>query len=309
MTLPTAADDAGWHALLADESALAAGVTALLARHGLAGEPRRRYGSGSLPVYAAGDRHVLKLFPPTEQEHAVVEARVLAAVQDALPIPTPRLVAAGTHDGWPYVLMSQLRGQRLVDAWPALSPFERDRSADTLGESICALHALDTMPLLGLPPQWDGFIAAQRASAVERQSKRRLDPFWLERIPPFLDCWMPPPTQARVLLHTEIMREHLMVDDARLTGLFDFEPAMVGAAEYEFASVGLFVACGDGRVLRRLLLACGYAPQALDASMQCRFMAWALLHRYSNLRWYLERLPARGAATLEQLAERWWPLH
>ena len=37
-------------------------------------------------------------------------------------------------------------------------------------------------------------------------------------------------------------------------------------------------------------------------------MAHALLHRYSNLRWYLERLPAPGATTLEQLADRWWPL-
>jgi hypothetical protein len=33
------------------------------------------------------------------------------------------------------------------------------------------------------------------------------------------------------------------------------------------------------------------------------------LHRYSNLRWYLVRLPAGDATTLEQLAVRWWPLH
>jgi len=37
-------------------------------------------------------------------------------------------------------------------------------------------------------------------------------------------------------------------------------------------------------------------------------VAWALLHRYSNLPWYLQRLPTQGAATLEQLAARWWPL-
>ena len=100
-----------------------------------------------------------------------------------------------------------------------------------------------------------------------------------------------------------------MVDQARLCGLFDFEPAMLGAAEYEFASVGLFVACGDARALRRVLLAYGYPPHALDEALQCRFMAYALLHRYSNLRWYLERLPAGDAQTLEQLATRWWPLH
>ena len=84
---------------------------------------------------------------------------------------------------------------------------------------------------------------------------------------------------------------------------------MIGAPEYEFASVGLFVACGDARTLRRVLLAYGYAPHALDETLQRRFMAYALLHRYSNLRWYLERLPAGDATTLEQLASRWWSLH
>jgi hygromycin-B 7''-O-kinase len=312
-TLPRAQDVAGWNALLDDERALAAGVSALLARHGLADAPRRRYDSGSLPVYAVGEQHVLKLFPPHEHEHASVEARVLATVQGRLPIPTPVLHAADRHDGWPYLLMSQLRGRRLVDAWPALPEADRDRLADTLGQALAALHAVDTAPLADLPPQWDTFVAEQLASAAQRQSKRGLDPYWVERVPEFLQRWAPAPAPRHVLLHTEVMREHLMLDDAapapRLTGLFDFEPAMLGAPEYEFASVGLFVACGDGRTLRRVLLAYGYAPQALDQALQCRFMAWALLHRYSNLRWYLQRIPAAGATTLEALAERWWPLH
>jgi hygromycin-B 7''-O-kinase len=108
------------------------------------------------------------------------------------------------------------------------------------------------------------------------------------------------------------MREHLLVDadgsGCRLTGLFDFEPAMIGVPEYDFASFGLFVACGDGRFLRRALLAYGYRLDELDSTLQCRLMAHAMLHRYSNLRWYLERLPAQGATSFEQLAARWWPL-
>ena len=54
-------------------------------RHGLAGQPIDRYDSGSLPVYAVGPAHVLKLFPPEEAAHAQTEARALAAVQGALP--------------------------------------------------------------------------------------------------------------------------------------------------------------------------------------------------------------------------------
>lgn len=308
MNLPAAADDAGWDALCADDAALAPGVGVLLARHGLSAAPRRRYDSGSLPVYAVGQAHVLKLFPPTERDHASIEARTLAAVQDRLPIPTPRLVAADTHDGWPYLLMSQLPGQRLVDAWPALGTSERDAVADRLGEAVATLHAIDTTPLADFTPRWDDFVPAQRASAVQRQASRGLAPQWLEQIDAFLERWMPPPAPRQVLLHTELMREHLMVDQGALSGLFDFEPAMLGAAEYDFASVGLFVSCGDARFLRRLLLAYGYAPHALDAGLQNRLMAYALLHRYSHLPWYLERLPCPDATSLERLASYWWAL-
>jgi len=42
--------------------------------------------------------------------------------------------------------------------------------------------------------------------------------------------------------------------------------------------------------------------------LQNRLMAMALLHRYSNLPWYLQRLPLPGATRLEQLAAHWWKL-
>ena len=313
MPFPSAADEAGWDALCKDDAALAAGVAALCARHGLSGRPAQRFDSGSLPVYAIGDTHVLKLFPPTELEHASIESRCLAALHAALPIPTPRLVATDSLDGWHGVLMTRLAGRSMVEAWPALSSAERDRLADTLGQAVAALHAIDIGPMAGFTPVWEAFLPAQRASAAERQRTRGLDTHWVDQIETFLSRWMPPPDPRRVLLHTELMREHLMIDgaagQAQCSGLFDFEPAMIGAPEYDFASFGLFVACGDGRFLRRALLAYGYRADQLDEGLQCRLMAYALLHRYSKLRWYLERLPAPQAVTLEHLAARWWPLH
>ena len=99
-----------------------------------------------------------------------------------------------------------------------------------------------------------------------------------------------------------------MAERDRLGDEFDFEPAMVGEPDYEFASVGLFVACGDARLLRRTLKSYGHADADGGAALACRFMAHALLHRYSNLRWYLQRLPPQGETTLEPLAQRWWAL-
>ncbi len=50
--------------------------------------------------------------------------------------------------------------------------------------------------------------------------------------------WRP----GRRLLHTEVMRQHLLTAEGPqrgmgLSGLIDFEPAMRGEREYEFAGV------------------------------------------------------------------------
>ena len=311
--LPRADTAPDWDALLANDAALRAGVLAIAGHHHVAldaGAPLR-YDSGSLPVYALNDAQVLKLYPPHEREHAEVEARVLGHVDGRLSIATPRVLALGEQDGWPYLLMSRLPGRRLVEAWPTLDARDRDRVADETGAALAALHGLDIAPVATLPPDWDAFVAAQRLSAVERQRERRLAPHWLALIDPFLEAWVPPAPARRVLLHTEVMREHLMIEarpagGACVSGLFDFEPAMIGDPDYEFASFGLFVSCGDARLMRRALLAYGRQADELDDALACRFMAHALLHRYSNLRWYLERVPVPGATTLEDLARAWW---
>jgi len=298
-------------ALSAD--AIRARAVAIAQHHGLGGQPLTRYDSGSLPVFALGTGHALKLYPPQDQAHATVEARVLDFLADRLPLPTPRVLATGEHAHGHYLLMTQLRGRLLVEVWPQLAPDERLRLCRHIGESVAALHALDSRPLADLPPpHWAGFVPAQRLQAVERQRGRGLPEPWLEQIEPFVERWAGPADTEQVLLHTEIMLEHLLVEPEgggwRLSGLFDFEPSMRGAREYEFASIGLFVSGGDAPALRCILRACGYADAELDNALQNRLMAMALLHRYSNLPWYLQRLPLPGATRLEQLAAHWWKL-
>lgn len=309
---PPITDVSPWDTLRRDDDALRPGVEAICARHGLGAPEVTRLPGGSVPVYGLGAGLALKVFPPGEAAYAPTEALALAAVAGRLPLPTPELVAADALGEWSYVLMSRLPGRLLVDAWPELTADDRDRLADDLGAGLAALHALDAAPLGGLTADWGTFLSAQRESAVERQRARGLDARWLVQIPGFLDAWMPSVDGPRALLHTELMREHLLVSPAqgrwRVTGLFDFEPAMVGAPEYDLASFGLFVSCGDGRFLRRALRAYGYGEGALDGALQRRLMAYALLHRYSHLRWYLDRLPAPEATSLDALAARWWSL-
>jgi len=263
---------------------------------------------GSLPVYAVGDDLVLKLFPPVHLDELPTERTMLEVLHGKLPIPTPALRDVGERDGWGYVLMERLRGETLKDAWPKLSTEDRNRLAPELGEALAALHSLRDPRLDVLdPPDWAAFVAEQRANVVEHHRRTGLGEGWIARIPAFLDSvelGSPP----AVPLHTEFMRDHVMVthDGERgyyATGLFDFEPAMRGAAEYDFVAVGLFVSGGDKDFLRRLLAGYGAEP---DEEFSRRCLAYAFLHVYSNFTWYLKVLPAPEEPTPEALARAWW---
>lgn len=299
---PPADTEAAYDAIRRDEDRLRPGVDALCAALGLGGLPRTRFSAGSLPVYAVGTEVVLKLFPPVHAAEAERERRVLDVLAGRLPVPTPRVHAAGSFDGWAYVAMDHLAGEGLADVWPRLD--DPEPVAAQVGELLAALHAVRDPALAGLGdgPSWSTFLAEQARTCVERQRARGLPEAWLAGIPAFLDAVLPTlaPPEPPCLLHTEVMREHLLVRVTPagpvLSGLFDFEPAMLGHPEYEFASVGLFVSAGDPRALRALLLAYGLPEEALgssaaDRDRAHRVLAYALLHRYSNLAWYLRRVP------------------
>lgn len=306
--------DEAFDALIGDDAALRPGVEALLRANGVDPAGLTRYQDGSLPVYAAGEL-VLKLFPQVCAEDYLVEAGVLGAVEGRLPIATPAVHAAGEHGGWGYVIMGRLPGVSLATTWEHTTVADRDRIAGQLGETMATLHAVPPPGIVGWQPaDWPGFVAEQRAGCVAHQRSRGLTADWLDQLPGYLDEVDAAGGLADtepVLLHTEIMRQHLLVTEHpsggwRLSGLFDFEPAMRGAREYEFAAVGVFGSEGDARFLRGCLTGYGYRADQLDHALSRRLLAWTLLHRYSNLPGYLRRLPAPERPTMDALADRWF---
>ena len=237
-SLPSADTEAGFDAVRRDEAALGPGVASLVGRLGLDHLTPERFSDGSLPVYALGDALVLKLYPPVFLHEREIESSVLSSLDGRLSIPTPRVQAIGSHDGWGYVLMDRVRGESLATAWPRIDMASRARLVRSLGVGLAELHAHGaSSSLAALPPgDWAAFMRAQREGCVARQRACGLAEAWLEQIPAFLDATPLPPEPPRVLLHTEVMREHLRVEERggewALTGTFDFEPAMLGAAEY-----------------------------------------------------------------------------
>lgn len=297
-------------AVCKDEAALRPGVDQLCRLLGMNTGSLSRSARGSRPVYAAGDL-ALKLYPPMSLAKCRVETGVLAAVEGKLPTPTPQVRAAGEHDGWGYVLMSRLSGVPLDIAWNRIPPRERYHLADHLGETIAAMHQVPPPAIENWrPDDWAAFVAAQRESYAARHRELRLPSVWANQLPDFLDdvtLVSGPP----VLLHTEIRRHHLFAVEAhggawRLSGLVDFDHAIRGAREYEFVPVGIHVARGDSRFMRRMLTSYGYTRGQLDRDFCQRLLAWAILHKYSNLASWLRRRPGPRRPTLASLADRWF---
>jgi hygromycin-B 7''-O-kinase len=309
--LPPAATEEAFAAIRQDEAVLRPGVDRLCLRLGVDTSALVRCTAGSRPVYEAGEL-ILKLFPPvTTWPGYQVEAEVLAAVEGQLPTPTPRVRAAGEFSGWGYVLMSRLPGDPLDTIWEQVSAADRDRLAQQLGETLAALHQLPPPVITDWwPADWPAFVAQRRAQAAGEQRALGLPALWADQIPAFLGA-VALPAGPPVLLHTEVMREHLLATESpdrtwRLSGLIDFEPAMRGEHEYEFAAVGVFTAEGDGRFLSRTLAAYGYHPDELGPALRRRLLAWGILHRYSNLTWWMRRLPTPAEPTLGALADLWF---
>lgn len=292
-------------AWLRDAEAVTSGLTTAAAAVGLSG-PLERFSRGSLPVAAVGDV-VIKLFPSFEGRHRRAEVASLAGLDGALPVPTPRFLDERELPGWHVVVMGRLQGVELADRWPSLGPTARADLGRQVGECARTLNARPA-PADVERIDWPAWVAERRGALVARQ--RRLGaPGWLvDALPGFLETADLAVGERGVgWLHTELMLEHLLVEEPspgiyRLSGLFDFEPSMVGPVDYEWSSLGLFVARGAPTVWRAVLTGLGVRP---SPEVSRRAFAMALVHRYAHLAWYLRRLPP-PAAHLEAVIESWF---
>ena len=256
---------------------------------------------GSYPVFYVGDRYVAKLFSPIHADLFRSEYAALQALAKTGDVPAPEVVAVDEVDGWSALLMTRLPGRSIKEIWPALDIEEKERLCRSIGHIAKALHEVDPSPLRPSSLHWPSFLDGQLRNCASEQRRLGLAERLVGQIPEFL-ATLELDAGGDTFLHTEIMLEHVFAgDDLEITGLIDFEPAMIGAPEYEFASVGLFIAAAQSRLMRAF--AGGYG-HAIDGEFHRRVMGYALLHRYSKLSWYLEFLP--GSDSIEGLARSWF---
>ncbi len=263
-------------------------------------------------VFSSADRHIIKVFAPEDADFHNAETVFLTHLYQRLPLPTPELTASGHWGNLPYIIMEKIRGIPLDRVWSELPPTEQRRVVEQLGEGVRALHSLPIEPFAAAPFKWDPFIDHQRKALLENHRGYGLDQAWIEQLHHYIDdCPLEPHNpDCLVPLHTELMQEHIFVRETRwrwtVSGFIDFEPSMVGHAEYEFCAAGLFLSRGDRDLFRLFMSSYGYDDSDLNDELSRRIMGFLLLHRYSNLKWFLTFLPPEAHLTRLGELERYW---
>lgn len=259
-------------------------------------------------MFAAGPRHLVKLFPPLWAAERDVERAALAHVAGRLSVPTPEVAAQGEVEGWPYLVLTRVPGVPLEGVWPRLDARARERAARRAGELVAEHHVLP-LPAPGVPaPEWLGFVRERASKAREKLAQgagaagaaAELDSFLAPLLPELAAA---PP----VFLNADVTEEHLfVVPDAsgEVVGLVDLADAMAGAAEYDLVSFAAFLALAGRPQLGAFLDGAGVPRAARGPALARRLVAWALLHRYVDCG---ALAATSGARSLEALPDALFP--
>ncbi len=248
--LPSSIDSAAFDALHDDPAAWRGLVEALAGELGLAAGDLRQETAGTVLVARLGHDRLLKVYPPFLRDHFEFERAMLGQLQGRLSVPTPGLLASGERDGWPFLVMTQLRGTPLDAVWPQASEANKCELLRRIGTLACEVHALPAQAVQAAAPHapaWGDFVARQRVRCVERQRRTGLPAHLLAQVPDFVAGALP--EGPDVLLTGEYTPFNLFAarvgDGWRLAAMFDFGDGLVGPREYDALGPQCFLVAGD----------------------------------------------------------------
>lgn len=303
MTLPTHIDVQTFDALHDDPAAWREVVQSLARELGTDAAAVRQEAEGTVLVARLGSERVLKLYPPFLRDHCEFERAMLDRLHGKLGLPTPRLLASGEREGWPFIVMTQLAGEPLTETWPVMAEKERLDLLAALGALAAQVHALPVGNVAALAPRWPDFIARQRERCAARQQRTGLPAHLLRALPAFIAG--PLPEGPDVLLTGEYTPMNLFTLDGRLAAMFDFGDGLVGPREYDLLGPLCFLAAGNAARCTAFMAAAG---AQLDEALRLKLLRLMLLHRYSNLKAQIACEGWQQAGSFEELAARIWPL-
>ncbi|WP_131783371.1 aminoglycoside phosphotransferase family protein [Legionella gresilensis] len=288
-------------------------VKEILVRYHLPLKSLTPFSEGTNIVFSYDNRLVIKLFPPFHRDQFESERLVLKALAGKLTVETPLLHYEGEIAGWPYLVMTQLKGTLLETLWHTLDHANKLIIITELGLLIREVHSLSTEGLESIDCHWQTFIKNQLTQCIENHRIKNLPKQLLQEIPSYIEKVMESLVQIEraVILTGEYTPMNFLVNHLdgawHISGLIDFGDAMLGHYKYDLLGPGAFLIQGDKELLRTFLIAYGFLPHELNEDLSHQLAALMLLHKYSNLDIQV-RIPdwKQKATSLKELEKLVW---
>lgn len=287
MALPQFTDPESFRAFRSDPPQWLPIATDIARSHGLDISAPHVFVTGTNLVVGLSDRLILKIFPPHLRPQFVSERGSLTQLAGRLHLPIPEIVAEGTRDGWPYLVITRLAGTLGSEAWPQLREDQKERLLRQIGETIAAVQRAPLGPLAQIEPRWGDFMQRQMQDCRNRHTRLGLATKFLAGLDDLLRdaAELIPMDAPPVILIGEYIPENFLLacDDGEwsLAGLFDFGDVLAGWRDYDLLGPSAFMAAGRPGRVRSLLEGFGYTRP--DFALKRRLMALMLLHRASDL--------------------------
>lgn len=264
-------------------------VRMVIHKHHLPEAKLTLFSDGTNIVFSYGENKVIKIFPPFHQSQFESERLVLKHLDGNLSIKTPKPEHEGEIFGWPYLIMSKLKGINLETLWTAMPYNNKAIILGELGRLIREVHAIPTNGLEAIDCHWPRFIEKQISNCFEHHQATGLPEALLQQLPVYIDSIKEVLLQIKkpVILTGEYTPMNFLVQQIdevwHVCGLIDFGDAMLGLPEYDLLGPGAFLIQGDKQLLRDFLISYGYSPKEMTQLLSHQLMALMLLHQYSNL--------------------------
>ena len=210
------------------------------------------------------NRWVLRIAPPDDagflfyeqlmmrQEpdlHTIIRARTTIPVAEIVGYDFGR-----TRIGRDYVLMAALPGTPISDL-PGLVPAQFQRALRQVGEYLRQLHDLTAVECLGLADGACGYLGGHHPMEPQSTWAAAFRVMWNKLLDDVAACGSYTPAEAQTmrdlfdlhvdmfdrpvvprLLHMDVWSENILIDESgNVTGLVDFDRALWGDVEIEFA--------------------------------------------------------------------------
>jgi hygromycin-B 7''-O-kinase len=266
-------------------------------------------------LVVALDGLVLKIFPPMLRAQFISERASLAQLRGRVNIPIPEIAHQGERDGWPYLVITRLRGMLGSEVWPALPEDQKERVLGQIGETIAEIQRVPIGELSWIEPRWEPFMQKQIEGCRARHLRLGLPQKYWQGLDEMIRdaATLIPMNTAPVILTGEHIPENFLLsregENWRLSGLFDFGDVLTGWGEYDLLGPSAFMTAGRPRRVRSLFGGFGYSPEDVTPTVKRRLMALLLLHRASDpIRHICIEGWQEKAGDLSELAELLWPV-